>query len=56
VALGIGSAMILDEITYLVATKATDEDYVSSTSLIGGVILISLATALLLFLYRRHRD
>src|SRR5437667_7307053 len=29
VALGIGSGMILDEIVYLVATKATDEDYVS---------------------------
>src|SRR2546421_12996811 len=56
VALGMGSAMILDEITYLVATKATDEDYVSSTSLVGALILISLATAFLLFLYRRHRD
>jgi len=29
VALGIGSAMILDEIAYLVVTKATDQDYVS---------------------------
>src|SRR6059058_5384804 len=28
-ALGIGSAMILDEIVYLVATKATDTDYIS---------------------------
>ena len=56
VALGIGSAMVLDEITYLIATKATDEDYVSSTSLIGAIILISLATALLLFLYKRHRE
>ena len=56
VALGIGSAMVLDEITYLVATKASDEDYVSSVSLYGAIILISIATAFLLFLYRSHRD
>jgi hypothetical protein len=53
-ALGIGSAMVLDEITYLVATRATDEDYVSSLSLGGAVILILLATAFLLVLYRFH--
>src|SRR5438045_645859 len=47
VALGIGSAMILDEIVYLVATKATDADYVSPISLWGAVIFMSLATALL---------
>src|SRR5947208_1204070 len=55
VALGIGSAMILDEMTYLVATKATDEDYVSATSLVGAIILISVATGFLLLLYKRHR-
>jgi hypothetical protein len=53
-ALGIGSAMVLDEVTYLVATKATDEDYVSPVSLCGAIILISLATTLLLVLYRWH--
>src|SRR5947209_2073871 len=37
IALGIGSGMILDEVTYLVATKATDGDYVSGLSL-GGAI------------------
>ena len=56
VALGIGSAMVLDEATYLVATHATDEDYVSSVSLSGAVVLISMATMLLLVLYRLHRD
>jgi len=56
VALGIGSAMVLDEITYLVATRGSDADYVSSVSLVGAIILISLATLLLLFLYRRHRQ
>ena len=52
VALGIGSAMVLDEVTYLVATQATDEDYVSGVSLWGVVILISFATTLLLVFYR----
>jgi hypothetical protein len=56
IALGIGSAMILDEVTYLIVTKATDEDYVSSVSLIGAIVLMSLATALLFTLYRLHRD
>ena len=54
--LGIGSAMVLDEITYLIATKATDEDYVSAVSLCGAIMLISLAAALLFVLYRFHRD
>jgi hypothetical protein len=56
VALGVGTAMVLDEVTYLVATRATDEDYVSPVSLGGAIVLITLATALLLVLYRRHRD
>ena len=56
IALGIGSAMILDEVTYLVVTKATDDDYVSPVSLIGAIILISLATVLLMALYRLHRE
>jgi hypothetical protein len=41
--LGIGSAMILDEVTYLIATKATDQDYVSRVSLLGAIAFISLA-------------
>src|SRR5262245_11898499 len=32
VGLGIGSAMVLDEIVYLVATQASDGDYVSARS------------------------
>lgn len=39
-ALGIGAAMVLDEITFLVATQATDSDYVSTLSLGGALILI----------------
>jgi len=56
VALGIGSAMILDEMAYLVLTKGTDADYVSGTSLFGAIGFISAAALLLLVLYWRHRD
>jgi hypothetical protein len=56
VALGIGSGMILDEVTYLVATKATDADYVSGVSLFGAIGFVSAAVILLLALYRYYRD
>src|SRR3989442_9531663 len=56
VALGIGSAMILDEVVYLVVTKATDEDYVSGVSLCGAIAFISLAVVLLRTLYKSQRD
>ena len=56
VVLGIGSAMVLDEIVYLVMTKATDQDYVSSVSLDGAIIFISAASVLLLLLYRQGRN
>jgi hypothetical protein len=55
-ALGIGAALMLDEVTYLVATKGTDQDYVSSTSLAGASALIFLAVVLLLALYKFHRN
>jgi hypothetical protein len=55
-ALGVGSALVLDEMTYLLATRASDEDYVSPVSLWGAVVLISLATVVLLGLYRLHRN
>ncbi len=55
-ALGVGSALVLDEVTYLVATQATDEDYVSPVSLWGAIVLVSLATVLLLVLYGLHRE
>jgi hypothetical protein len=55
-ALGIGSAMILDEVVYLVATKATDNDYISPLSLWGATVFISIAVLFLVFLYRCHRE
>jgi hypothetical protein len=56
VALGIGSALALDEISYLALTAATDRDYVSRVSLIGSILLVGLAVVLLLALYFAHRD
>jgi hypothetical protein len=56
VALGVGTGLILDEVVYLVATKASDADYVSRLSLVGAIILVSLAVIFLLALYALHRD
>ncbi len=56
VALGVGSGLILDEVVYLVVTKASDADYVSRVSVGGSVALISAAVVFLLVLYIVHRD
>jgi hypothetical protein len=56
VALGIGSALILDEVTYLVATKGTDADYVSRVSLFGAIAFESMAVILLLAIYKLKRE
>ncbi|MEO8350168.1 MAG: hypothetical protein ABI680_00465 [Chthoniobacteraceae bacterium] len=56
VALGSGSAMILDEIVYLVATEATDADYVSPLSLKGAFFFVSLGVLLIWFLYQLQLD
>jgi hypothetical protein len=55
-ALGVGSGMILDEVTYLVATTASDRDYVSSVSLRGSIAFVSLAAILLVGIYWAQRD
>jgi hypothetical protein len=55
-ALGIGSGMILDEVTYLVATKASDHDYVSRVSLGGSIAFVALAAILLVGIYWLRRD
>jgi hypothetical protein len=56
VALGIGSALILDEVTYLALTNATDADYISRVYLYGATAFISAAAILLLALYWSHHD
>ncbi len=55
-ALGIGSGMILDEVTYLVMTPASDQDYVSRVSLGGAIGFVALAAMLLLGIYWARRD
>lgn len=55
VALGIGSGLIFDEISYLVMTQATDADYLSPVSLWGSVIFISVALVTLLLLWRSYK-
>lgn len=52
VGLGVGSAMVLDELVFLVMTKASDADYVSPLSLWGGIGFVSAGGVLLLALYR----
>jgi hypothetical protein len=55
VLLGAGSGMILDEIVYLVATKATNDDYVSRPSLLGSLVFVTLALMVLGIIYRSSR-
>jgi hypothetical protein len=55
-ALGAGSGMILDEVTYLVLTKASDLDYVSWVSLGGAIGFVTLAAFLLAGIYWVRRD
>jgi len=56
VALGVGTALILDEVVFLVATKGSDADYVSRLSLRGSIVFNLLAAIFLLVLYALHRD
>lgn len=56
VAVGMSTGLILDEVVYLVATKASDADYVSRTSLVGSIVLVSLAAIFLVILYALHRE
>jgi hypothetical protein len=54
-AVGIGSALVLDELVYLIGTQATDDEYVSAISLWGALVVVLLATMMLLGLYTAHR-
>ncbi len=55
-ALGVGAGLALDEMTYLVMTGASDEDYVSSVSLFGAVIFVGAGLVLAFGLYRWHES
>ncbi|MBI3270839.1 MAG: hypothetical protein HYZ53_17685 [Planctomycetes bacterium] len=53
VLLGIGSAMILDELVFLNFTDGSDASYVSPRSLWGAVVPVALAVGLLTWLCER---
>jgi hypothetical protein len=55
VSLGVGSAMVLDEVIFLVFTDGSNEAYRSSVSLWGAAALIALAATFLGGLYARAR-
>jgi hypothetical protein len=50
-ALGSGSAMILDELIYLIATDGTNASYLKPISLWSAILMQSLAAGLLLLIY-----
>ena len=51
VALGIGSAMVLDQVVYLITTDGSNVSYLKPVSLWGAVVLIGLAVVLLVILF-----
>ncbi|HET6929677.1 MAG TPA: hypothetical protein VFI45_05105 [Candidatus Acidoferrum sp.] len=53
--LGVACGLMLDEFVYLLATHASDADYVSGVSLAGALVLVSSATVLLLGIYFTRR-
>ena len=48
---GIGSALVLDEIVYLIATDGSDLSYLTPLSLIGSIILNASILILIIILY-----
>src|SRR5262245_12674786 len=51
VALGVGSAMVLDQVVYLITTDGSNRSYLTPVSLWGAVVLEGLAVVLLLVLW-----
>ena len=49
-ALGVGSAMVLDQIVFLITTDGSNASYLRPISLWGAIILVALAVGLLLVL------
>lgn len=50
IALGVGSAMVLDQIVFLITTDGSNASYLKPISLWGAIVLETLAVALLLVL------
>jgi hypothetical protein len=55
VALGIGSAMVLDEVFFLVFTDGSNEAYRGRVSFLGAAALLALAAAFLVGLHARAK-
>lgn len=55
IALGVGSAMVLDEVVYLIVTDGSNASYLLPVSLWGAVVLMVLASGWMLALFRLSR-
>ena len=54
VALGVGSAMVLDQIVFLITTDGSNASYLKPISLWGAIVLEMLAVVALIVLYFVH--
>ena len=52
---GISSALVLDEIVYLIATDGSDASYLSYVSLFGAIILTAIILILTIVLYNLQK-
>ena len=52
---GISSALILDEIVYLIATDGSDASYLTAVSLWGAITLIAIILTLAIILYNAKK-
>lgn len=55
-AFGLGSAMVLDEVVYLITTDGSNAAYLTPVSLWGAIVLIGIATLSLAALYFAKMD
>lgn len=53
---GISSALVLDEIIYLIATDSSDISYLSPVSLFGAIILTAIILIFAIILYKQQKN
>jgi hypothetical protein len=51
IALGVGSAMVLDQIVFLIATDGSNASYLKPVSLWGAIVFEAMAVIVLLVLF-----
>jgi hypothetical protein len=56
IAFGSGTAMVLDEVVYLITTDGSNQAYLTPVSLWGAVVLVGTATIALLMVYLRTSE